>query len=105
MDANEPLYVVCRNGTFILPESVYRALEALVTNGFVYLRQDQDTLTISTTRLIDGHRRPLNARIRVQMFRTATRLGIVNLRESIRVMAVNGFAPAPFGSPPAVPSV
>lgn len=101
MDANEPLYVVCRNGTFILPESVYRALEALVTNGFVYLRQDDDTLTISTTRLVGGHRRPLNARVRVQMFRTATRLGIVDLRDSIRVMALNATARVPSGSPPA----
>jgi Fe2+ or Zn2+ uptake regulation protein len=102
MDANEPLYVVCRNGTFILPESVYRALEALVTNGFVYLRQDDDTLTISTTRLAGGHRRPLNARVRVQMFRTATRLGIVDLHDSIRVMAINAAARVPSGSPPAV---
>ena len=37
MDANEPLYMPCRNGTFILPDSIFRALEAL-TNGFVYLR-------------------------------------------------------------------
>ena len=101
MDANEPLYVVCRNGTFILPESVYRALEALVTNGFVYLRQDEESLTISTTRIVGGHRRPLNARVRVQMFRTATRLGIVDLRESIRVMAINALARVPSGSPTA----
>ncbi len=101
MDANEPLYVVCRNGTFILPESIYRALEALVTNGFVYLRQDEDSLTISTTRVVDGHRRPLNARVRVQMFRNATRLGIVDLRDSVRVMAINALARVPSGSPPA----
>jgi hypothetical protein len=88
MDANEPLYVVCRNGTFILPDSIYRALEALVTNGFVYLRQDDDTLTISTTSVPGGHRRPLNARIRVQMFRNALRLGIVDLKQGVRVMAV-----------------
>lgn len=88
MDANEPLYMVCRNGTFILPESVYRALEAVVTNGFVYLRQDEDTLTISSTRLVGGHRRPLNARVRVPMFRTASKLGVIDLREGIRVMAV-----------------
>src|SRR5688500_13180009 len=102
MDANEPLYVVCRNGTFILPESIYRALEALVTNGFVYLRQDEETLTISTTRLVGGHRRPLNARVRVPMFRNATRLGIVDLRDSIRVMVINALARVPSGSPPAV---
>jgi hypothetical protein len=88
MDANEPLYVVCRNGTFILPDHIYRALEALVTNGFVYLRQDDDTLTISTTSVPGGHRRPLNARIRVQMFRNALRLGIVDLKQGVRVMAV-----------------
>jgi hypothetical protein len=103
MDANEPLYVICRNGAFILPERIFRALEALGTNGFVYLRQDDDTLTISTTRLADGHRRPLNARIKSQMFRTATRLGIIDLRESIRVMAINALAPVPAGSRPAVP--
>lgn len=101
MDANEPLYVVCRNGTFMLPPSIYRSLEALGTNGFVYLRQDADSLTISTTRLVDGHRRPLNARVRMQMFRTATRLAIVDLGESIRVMAVNALARVPSGSPPA----
>ena len=88
MDANEPLYMPCRNGTFILPESIYRALEALVTNGFVYLRQDDETLTISTTRVVGGHRRPLNARIRVPMFRTASRLGVIDLHDGIRVMAV-----------------
>ena len=44
----------------------------------------------------------LNARIRVPMFRTATRLGIVNLRDSIRVMAISALARVPSGSPPAV---
>lgn len=88
MDANEPLYMPCRNGTFILPESIFRALEALVTNGFVYLRQDDETLTISTTRVVGGHRRPLNARIRVPMFRTASKLGVIDLRDGIRVIAV-----------------
>ena len=87
MDANEPLYVLCRNGTFILPDSIYRALDAL-TNGFVYLRQDDDTLTISSTRLPGGHRRPLSPRVRVQMFRNAMKLGIVDLKEGIRVMVV-----------------
>jgi hypothetical protein len=102
MDANAPLYVVCRNGTFILPERVFRSLEALGSNGFVYLRQDDEALTISTTHLEGGHRRPLNARIRVPMFRSATRLGIVDFFESARVMIVSAPARAPRGSPPAV---
>ena len=100
MDANEPLYVVCRNGSFILPRSIYRALEAL-TNGFVYLRQDEDSLTISTTRLNGGFRRPLNERMRAQMFRHATKLGIVDLYDSIQVMVISAPARAQSGSPPA----
>lgn len=89
MDAKEDLYVVCQNGVFILPEPVYRMLATQVTNGFVYLRQDEDTLTISTTRIADGRRRLLNMRYRAPMFREATRLAIVDLRESIRVMRVD----------------
>jgi hypothetical protein len=88
MDVNETSYVVCRNGVFILPEAVYATLSSQVTNGFVYLREDEDVLTISTTRLTDGHRRVLQPRFRAPMFRGATQLAIVDLKESIRVMAV-----------------
>lgn len=105
MDAKEPQYVVCQNGVFVLPDRVYHALSALVTNGFVYLRQDEDVLTISTTRIADGQRRVLNARVRARMFREATKLAILDLRESIRVMGVewrvNGQRRAPRESPPA----
>lgn len=89
MDANEPHTVVCHNGVFVLPESVYRTLAAAVTNGFVYLRQDEDVLTISATRIADGHRRTLNMRYRAPMFREAKKLAIVNYQESVRVMAVS----------------
>lgn len=89
MDANEPLYVVCRNGVFILPEPLCDALHAQITNGFVYLRQDDDVLTISTTRIEGGHRRVLSGRFRAPMFRDAKKLAIVDLRDSLRVMAVN----------------
>jgi hypothetical protein len=88
MDANEGLYIVCQNGVFILPDRVYEALSSLVTNGFVYLRQDDDSLTISTSRIADGRRRVLNTRFRAPMFREATRLAIVDLKDSIRVMGV-----------------
>lgn len=89
MDANEPFYVVCRDGVFLLPERIYQSLSTLVTNGFVYLRQDTDSMTISTCRIADGRRRVLNVRFRAPMFRKATRLAIVNLNESIQIMAVN----------------
>lgn len=88
MDANEPLFVVCRNGVFLLPEAVYATLASLVTNGFVYVRQDEESLTISTTRIAGGFRRLLHMRMRAPMFREATKLGIVDYRESIRVISV-----------------
>lgn len=84
----EPLYIVCYNGVFTLPDSVYRSLASLVKNNFVYVRQDEDALLISTTRITDGHRRALSTRIRAPMLRTASRLAIVDLREAIRVMPV-----------------
>ena len=88
MDANEPLHVVCHNGVFVLPDSVFQTLAASVTNGFVYMRQDDEVLTISATRIVDGYRRALNARFRAPMFRAAKELAIVDYRDSVRVMAV-----------------
>ena len=88
MDANELLYIVCRNGVFTLPEPVCEALGSQITNGFVYLRQDDEVLTISTTRIEGGRRRVLSGRFRVPMFRAAKKLAIVNYHESLRVMAV-----------------
>jgi hypothetical protein len=105
MDANEPLYVVCQNGIFLLPERVQRTLAARVTNGFVYLRQDEDSLTISSTRIAAGQRRVLSTRVRAVMFREATKLAIVAINDSVRVMGVewrvNATARAPRESPPA----
>lgn len=88
MDANEPLYVVCQNGVFLLPERILRSLSAQTVNGFVYFRQDEDVLTIATGRITDGRRRMLHQRMRAPMFREATRLAVLDLRDSIRVMGV-----------------
>jgi len=88
MDANELLYVVCRNGSFALPEHLCKLLQSLMTNGFVYLREDEDVLTISTTRITDGRRRLMRGHFRVPMFRDAKKLAIVNYQQSLRVMAI-----------------
>jgi hypothetical protein len=88
MDAKEPQYVVCQNGVFILPERLLKTLSSQVTNGFVYMREDEDSVTISTTRIADGRRRALGPRFRAPMFREATKLGVVDYRESIRLIAV-----------------
>jgi hypothetical protein len=99
MDANDTQYVMCQYGVFHLPDAVLRALSGLVTNGFVYLRQDDEVLTISTSRIADGRRRVLNGRFRAPMFRDARRLAIVNYNDSIRVMAVESYQPRrPFES-------
>ena len=89
MDANEPLYVLCRNGNFALPEPICNLLQSLMTNGFVYVREDEDVLTISTTRIEGGYRRVLSGRFRAPMFRAAKKLAIVNYHDSLRVMAVS----------------
>jgi hypothetical protein len=89
MDANQPLLILCRNSVFFLPEHVHDALQAQITNGFVYLRQDDEVLTISTTRIEGGRRRVLNGRFRAPMFREAKKLAIVNYNDSLRVMAVS----------------
>jgi hypothetical protein len=105
MDANEPLYVVCQNGVFLLPERVHRTLAARGTDGYVYLREDEDSLTISTSRIAEGRRRVLNLRVRAVMFREATKLAIVALNDSVRVMGVewriNAKRREPRESPPA----
>ena len=85
---NEPYFIVCHQGVFQLPEAIYKSLATLVRKNFVYLRQDNDALTISTTQIAGGRRRVLHTHYRAPMFRTATRLAIVDLKESIRVMAV-----------------
>lgn len=96
------MYVVCSNGVFNLPEEIVRSLSALATNGFVYLREDEDGLTISTVKLDGGRRRVLNTHYRSPMLRDATMVAIVNLKESVRVMPIES-ARAPSGSPPAAP--
>lgn len=85
---NEPYYVVCHNGVFLLPDSIYKSLASMVRNNFVYLREDEDALLISTTRVTGGHRRALNMRFRSPMFRDSRKLAIVDLKEAIRVMPV-----------------
>ena len=88
MDANEPLFVVCRKGVFALPEHIRKLLHPLMKNGFVYTREDEDVLTISTTRITEGRRRLMRGHFRVPMFRDAKKLAIVNFQESLRVMQI-----------------
>ena len=85
---NEPFYIVCYNGVFILPDEIYKSLASFARNDFIYWREDEDGLLISTTPITDGRRRVLHTRIRSQMLRSARQVAIVDLKESIRVMPV-----------------
>jgi hypothetical protein len=88
MDAKEALFVLCRNGVFFLPERVVQSLSFFVSNGSLYLRQEEEVLTISTQRLIGGYRRALGPRFRVPMFRLSRKLAIVDFNESLQIMEV-----------------
>ena len=85
---NDPFYIVCHNGVFMLPDPIYKSLASLARNDFVYLREDEDALLISTIPVADGRRRVLHTRIRSMMLRHARKLAIVDLKEAIRVMPV-----------------
>lgn len=89
MDANPSHYVICHHGVFVLPDELTKALAAQIRNGFVYLREDDEVLTISIAPIDGGYRRLLSGRFRAPMFRGAATLGIVDYRESLRVMAVS----------------
>jgi hypothetical protein len=88
MDANQAHFVVCHKGVFVLPDAVYESLSGFVTHGALYVREDEDVLTISTSRIDGGYRRAAGSRFRIPMFRGARTLGIVDLRDSLRVMIV-----------------
>jgi hypothetical protein len=85
---NEAYYVVCHNGVFVLPDAIYHSLASFVRHNLVYVREDEDALLISSTRIADGHRRVLHTRFRSPMLRNARQLAIVDLKEAIRVMPV-----------------
>jgi hypothetical protein len=88
MAQSEMIFVPCQNGIFNIPEELVDSLAALSPRRIVYLRDDEDSMTIASVPLADGRRRQLNSRYRSPMFRTATRLAIVDMKESLRIMAV-----------------
>lgn len=72
----------------MLPDDVFEAFAEQVPKRMVYLREDEDVLTIARERIPGGRPRQLAARYRSPMFRAAKLLAVVNYRESLRIMAV-----------------
>lgn len=84
----QPVFVPCINGLFSIPDELFEGLRQACPQGTLYIRQDEDILTISPTRITDARKRHLNQRYRIPMFRTATQLAVIDMVENIRVMAV-----------------
>jgi hypothetical protein len=85
---NEPHTIVCHNGVFVLPDTIYKSLASFARNDFIYVREDKDALLISTIPVADGRKRVLHMRLRAPMLRSARQLAIVDFRDAIRVMPI-----------------
>lgn len=81
--------IACHGGAFTLPDEVFRYLKEASTSGLVYLRHDEDTVVISPVPIPDGRRRQINRQYRADIFRNATRLKVMEMGETIRLMAVH----------------
>jgi len=84
----DPTFIPCAGGLFTLPPEISASLNEASPKGLIYVRQDDETFTISVERIQDGRRRRLANEMKVAMFRTATKLAILNLPEGVRIMAV-----------------
>lgn len=71
-----------------LPQEVYEALRAASPSGMVFLRHDEDVLTISPTRFLDARRRQLHQSYRSPILRAAVKASVMVLGEVIQVMPV-----------------
>ena len=85
----EILPVRCINGVFMIPDALLRKLQNDSPKGYMYLRQDEDVLTIAPFRLADGRRRMVNARVRAPIFRQATHVMVVPVGETLQVMPID----------------
>jgi hypothetical protein len=80
--------VRCIAGVFTLPPEIFEALQAAATTGLIYLREDEDMLTLSPTRFTDARRRQLHPSYRILKYRDVVKVAIINMDENIRIMPV-----------------
>lgn len=83
-----PDVVDCRNGIFTLPEQVIAMLKSGSASGMVYVRQDEETPTISPSRIPGGRRRQIRPQLRAGIFRDATRVMAIPMSDTVRFIAV-----------------
>lgn len=82
----ESRVVACNNGFIVLPDELYETLRSGAVNGSVYLREDEDVVTISVAKLQGARRRLLNHGYRIHALREASRVAIIEFPEGVQLM-------------------
>jgi hypothetical protein len=85
----KPAIVPCANGVFEIPLPMFEQMRVAAAYGMVFVREDEDSMTISADELADGKRRQLHPHYRAHGFREATRLVIVPMPSMLKVMPVH----------------
>jgi len=80
--------VPCANGIFLLPDSTFERLAANSRSGLVFIREDEDGVTISPEPLSDGRRRQLKKKCKALSLREATEVELIDMGDDVRIMPV-----------------
>lgn len=73
---------------FTLPPELFDVLKNAAPAGFVFLREDEDVLTISAEKMNGSRRRQLNHTYKALSFRSAILLSVVNIADTLQLMPV-----------------
>lgn len=82
------MFVLCSNGIFLLPDATFEKLAASTRYGQVFIREDEDGVTISPEHLMDGRRRLLKKKCKALSLREATEVAVIDLGSDVRIVPV-----------------
>lgn len=82
------MFVLCSNGIFHLPDAAFEKLAANADNGQIFIREDEDGVTISPEHLLGGRRRLLKKKCKALSLREATEVAVIDLGPDVRIMPV-----------------
>lgn len=85
----ETIQISCVSGVFTLPAEVFAVLKRSSSSGMIYLREGEESVVISPTPVTGGRKRQINQHYRVSVFQDATKLALVEVGETILLMAVS----------------
>ena len=72
----------------MLPDEVFDRLAANSRAGQVFIREDEDGVTISPDHLLGGRRRLLKKKCKALSLREATEVALIDLGSDLRIMPV-----------------